>query len=228
MQVSANLARCLLALLFCLTSTVALARAPNMQFGADWRPMDIKTCKGEALEAMRKLNFIRGASQQAESSGFDPQTFVLVHCIEQKQGVYIEVLAASHSAKEAERRRNEVRTMVFGARRAPADMIYPDKFVPFDDAGARAPHYPTMHWGYDSRPKSQQACVAAARNAILDHGLKSSIIGLSTVWGTSAAGNVLVSCVPITQGVSILVAATSDDSATAERLRNEIRTATFR
>lgn len=207
---------------------LALARAPSMQFGADWRPLDIKTCKGEAVESMRKLGFIRGTSQQAESSGFDPQTFVLVHCIPQKQGVYIEVLAASHSSAEAERRRNQVRTMVFGAKRAPAAMIYPDKFVPFDDAGARSPNYPIMHWGYDTRQKSQQACVAAARNAILDHSLKSSIIGLSVVWGTSPTATVLVSCVPITQGVSILVAATSDDSATAERLRNEIRIATFR
>jgi len=38
---------------------------------------------------------------------------------------------------------------------------------------------------------------------------------------------VLVSCVPIDGGVSILVAATSFDSKIAERFRNDVRTITF-
>jgi hypothetical protein len=47
------------------------------------------------------------------------------------------------------------------------------------------------------------------------------------MWGTSGNATALVSCVPITRGVSILVAATSEDGALAEKLRNDIRKVTF-
>jgi hypothetical protein len=47
------------------------------------------------------------------------------------------------------------------------------------------------------------------------------------LWGTSPGVLVLVSCVPVDGGVSILVATTSYDGATAERFRNDVRTITF-
>jgi hypothetical protein len=220
-----------MSMLACLANaSVAIAGVPAIHFGADWRDLDIHTCTGEAMEAMSNQHFITAIKEQVTTWGFNEQSIVLVRCVEQNQGVYIEVLAASRSSQEAERLRNEIRTRVFGAPRADPNMMYPDRIN--GDSGAfgapsRVRNFPPMHWGYDTRPKSQQACMRDAQAAMSSIGLQSTPDGNSLVWGTSSEVTVLVSCVPINGGVSILVAATSADGATAERFRNAVRARTF-
>jgi hypothetical protein len=155
---------------------------------------------------------------------------VLVHCIPLNQGVYIEVLAVSHSSGEAERLRNQIRISVFDDRRPDLSVLPVSGFN--SDSGAFGPqtrrrNAPQLHWGFDHRPKSLEACVSSAKLAMKTKGLQSTTSGNSIVWGQSSDVTVLVKCLPIPGGVSILVAATSDDSATAERFRNEIRVITF-
>jgi hypothetical protein len=216
---------------FAALPCIANAAAPAMHFGADWRPLDLHTCTGEAMQAMIRQRFIGANREPAYTSGFNEQSVVLVRCVEQGKGVHIEVLAISHSSQEAERLRNQIRTSVFGARLASADMLFPTLFNGDSAVPGHAPprpiNHPQLHWGADTRPKSQQACVRDAAVAMARSGLQASVNGTALVWGRSNQAAVLVSCVPIPTGVSIMVAAASDDSALAERLRNAVRSWTF-
>jgi hypothetical protein len=221
----------LLTLLLCFaTANVAIAGVPAVHFGADWRPFDVRTCAVKAMRAMQAQNFIEGTRTPDGAWGFNEQSVVLVRCIPQNQGVYIEVLAASRSSQEAERLRNEIRISVFDARRPDLRVLHPDHFN--SDSGAfsgprRLRNYPPLHWGYDNRPKSLRACMSGAKLAMNRSGLHSSPNGNSIVWGTSSNVVVIVACTPIVRGVSILVAATSDDGQVAERYRNNIRKIAF-
>ncbi len=169
-------------------------------------------------------NFITGTRTPPTAWGYDEQSIVprALRCAE-SQGVYIEVLAASRSGDEAERLRNEIRTSVFDDRRP--DTLPVDHFS-VDDLSLVS-SAPALHWGFDFRPKSLDDCMSAASLAMDQNGLAASQSGESVLWGTSPSVVVLVSCVPVDGGVSILVAAASYDGATAERFRNDVRTITF-
>ena len=220
-----------LAMLLCLAnSNVAIADdVPAMHFGADWRPMDTLTCSYKAMDALIAQNFIEARRTRDSAWGFNEQSWVLVRCITQNQGAYIEVLAASRSSQEAERLRNEIRTKVFDASRpkAPAPDFFHGEPIGPTPPPPRVRNYPPLHWGFDTRPKSLQGCVSAAKLAMRTYGLQSTPSGDSVVWGQSSTVTVLVACTPISQGVSILVAATSNDGPTAERFRNDIRKLIF-
>ena len=208
----------------------AAASVPAVHFGSDWRPFDVRTCTTKAMDAMRAQNFIEGTKEPTSAWGFDEQSIALVHCIPHGQGVFIEVLVASRSGQEAERLRNQIRISVFDERRPDFNVLQVDHFD--TDSGAFGPqtrprNFPPLHWGFDSRPKSLVACVNGAKLAMSMRGLQSTPNGDSLVWGTSGEVTVLVECVPIQAGVSILVAATSADGQVAERFRNDIRTIVF-
>jgi hypothetical protein len=182
------------------------------------------------MDAMQDQNFIEGTREANIAWGFNEQSAVLVRCTPLNGGTFIEVLAVSRSGEEAERLRNEIRISVFDDRRPDPGVLHVDHFN--NDSGAfgnprRIRNYPSLHWGYDTRPKSQGACLSDAALAMQKYGLQMTAGGNSVVWGTSSDVTVVVSCTPIASGVSILVAAASDDAATAERFRNDIREIAF-
>jgi len=223
----------LVACLFVAMPTVAFAQAPAVHFGSDWRPMDVRTCTTKAMDALRAQDFIEGTKAANSAWGFNEQSIVLVHCVPQNEGetkgVHIQVLAASRSGQEAERLRNQVRESVFDGRRPDLNVLHPDHFN--TDSGAfgprhRARNYPSLHWGYDTRPKSLGACVNAAKLAMHRTGMRAAP-GQTLVWGTSSRVTVLVECAPIGGTMSILVAAASADGQVAERVRNDVRKITF-
>jgi hypothetical protein len=217
-------------LLYFAKVNVAIGGVPAVHYGADWRPFDVRSCTIKALEAMRDQNFIEITRTPTSAWGVNEQSFVLVRCIRQNLGVFIEVFAASWSNQEAERLRNQIRISVFDARIPDKNVLYPDHID--SDSGVfggqprRQRNYPSVHWGYDSRPKSLQGCISGAKLAMHKNGLQSTPNG-NILWGTSSNVVVLVSCTPIDRGVSILVIAASDDGATAERFRNDVRKITF-
>ena len=206
---------------------VFVEAAPAAHFGADFRPMTVDTCTKKAYDAMSDQKFSEGRFAGPSVWGFNANSFVLVRCVSQNGGVFIEVFAASRSNSEAERLRNEIRIRVFDGRAPNPDVDYPGFFSVRPFSGERVENHPPVHWGYDTRPKSVQSCMSAAKLAMSRTGLTSSTIGDSVMWGLSRGVTVLVSCVPIETGVSILVAATSQDSAMAEDFRNRVRTITF-
>lgn len=219
-----------LAGLLCLASADVAIAAPAAQFGDDFRPMNVLSCTIKAMDAMQKENFIEGKMEGEAAWGFDEQSVVLVHCIPVNQGVDIEVLVVSHSGEEAERLRNQIRISVFDDRRPNLSVLPISGFN--SDSGAFGPqkrrrNAPQLQWGFDHRPKSLETCVSSAKSAMQTKGLQSTSSGNSIVWGQSSDVTVLVKCLPIPGGVSILGAATSDDATTAERFRNEIRVITF-
>jgi hypothetical protein len=199
---------------------------PAVHFGADFRPMNVDSCTRKAMDAMWDQKFFEGTRTGPSAWGFNAQSLVLVRCVPQTGGVFIEVFAASRSDSEAERLRNEIRISVFDSR-APGDMAYHNAFSVGPFEGTRAQNPPAVHWGFDTRPKSVQSCMSGAKLAMSRTGLTSSPAGENLMWGTSRGATVLVSCVAIDAGVSILVAATSQDGATAEDFRNRVRTITF-
>jgi hypothetical protein len=218
-------------------ANVALANGPFVHFGADWRPLDVLSCTIKAMEAMREQDFIEGNRALDTVWGYNEQSIVLVRCVPQDQGVYIEVLATSQSNEEAERLRNQIRISVFDDRRPDLEDSHEEHFNNNTDIGPlgtndpefyppRQSNLPQMHWGHDTRSKSLASCLSSAKLAMAIYKLESTTDS-SIVWGTSSNVTVIVSCVPIPSGVSILVAAISEDGATAERFRNDIRTVTF-
>jgi hypothetical protein len=220
----------LIAFMFVAMPTVAFAQAPAVHFGSDWRPMDVRSCTIKAMDAMQAQNFIEGTRTGEAAWGFNEQSIVLVHCVPQNRGVHIQVLAASWSGQEAERLRNQIRISVFDNRRPNLGVLHPDGFN--NDSGVFGPqrrprNFPSMHWGYDTRPKSLGACVNAAKLAMHRTGLQGSPGGQALIWGKSARVTVLVECVPVQGTMSILVAAASGDGQVAERFRNDVRKITF-
>jgi hypothetical protein len=211
-------------------SATAIAAVPAIHFGADWRPMDVKSCAVKAIDAMRAQDFTEGTREAASAWGFNQQSVVLVRWTPQNNGVFIEVMAVSRGNAEAERLRNQIRISVFDARRPDLRVLQPDHFN--NDSGAfggprRVRNHPPVHWGFDTRVKSLKTCMSGAKHAMYKSGLQSAPNGNSLMWGTSGNATALVSCVPISRGVSILVAATSENGALAEKLRNDIRKVTF-
>ena len=200
---------------------------PLVHFGADFRPMSVDQCSRKAMDAMFAQQFIEGTRSPGFAWGYNEQSLVFVHCVEVNQGVNIEVFAASRSGAEAERLRNEIRISVFDDRR-PEEAAHHNGFrIDNFDNPKRANNPPPTHWGFDTRPKSLRGCMSAARLAMHKTGLAASAGGPALLFGTSPRVVVLVSCVPIDGGVSILVAATSFDGKIAERFRNDVRTITF-
>jgi hypothetical protein len=199
---------------------------PAVHFGADFRPMNVDSCTKKAMDAMWDQKFFEGTRSGPTAWGFNAESLVLVRCVPQNLGVFIEVFAASRSHSEAERLRNEIRISVFDSR-VPGDRIYHNGFGVGPYNGTRAEYHPPVHWGFDTRPRSVHGCMNGAKLAMSRTGLTSSPVGDNLMWGMSRGVTVLVSCVAIEAGVSILVAATSQDSATAEDFRNRVRTITF-
>ena len=229
MSMSWKLMISLAALLFFAYAKAAIA-AHAAHFGDDFRPMDVLSCTVKAMDAMQEQNFIEGTKDGGVAWGFNEQSVVFVRCVPVNQGVDIEVLAVSQSSGEAERLRNQIRIRVFDERRPNLSVLHVDHFN--NDSGAFGPitrvrNAPPMHWGFDHRPKSLEACVSSAKLAMQKKGLPITTGGDSVVWGQSSDVTVLVKCLPIPGGVDILVAAASDVGATAEKFRNEIRIITF-
>jgi hypothetical protein len=219
-----------LAALLCLANTNVATAAPAAQYGDDFRPMDARSCTIKAMDAYQNQKFIEGRMDGEVAWGFNEESVVLVRCVAVNQGVNIQVLAVSHSAAEAERLRNQIRISVFDDRRPNLSVLPVSGFN--NDSGAFGPqtrkrNAPSLQWGFDHRPKNLEACMSSAKLAMQKKGLQSSTGGDSVVWGQSNDVAVLVKCLPIPGGVSILVAATSDAAATAERFRNDIRVITF-
>jgi hypothetical protein len=96
----------------------ALAQAPAMHFGSDFRPKTLARCINHAKFAMQRNNAGQLRMTQSGNAvfGTGPDVSVVVTCTEVNGGVVIQVVAASPDSSIAERYRNEVRIVAFDAK----------------------------------------------------------------------------------------------------------------
>lgn len=98
-------------------------------------------------------------------------------------------------------------------------------------APALADPSPAMHWGSDTRAKSQPQCMTDADFAIRETGLRvtsngnGSVSGAGEINGTGVS--VLVTCLSLGPRTWIQVVGTSQDSEAAGQARNRVRTITM-
>lgn len=90
---------------------------------------------------------------------------------------------------------------------------------------------PAMHWGSDTRAKSQPQCMTDADYAIRETGLQVTYNGGNTVAGSGDLNgtgvSVLVTCLAVGSRTFIQVLGTSLDSEAAGQARNRVRTITM-
>src|SRR5437870_5780164 len=90
---------------------------------------------------------------------------------------------------------------------------------------ARADGIPAMHWGGMELQTSVNNCLGRAKKAFFDTGVRNTQIGGWQTYGQKNNATMLVSCAAMSNNRSYLVVvATSNDSRTAELLRNDVRT----
>lgn len=84
--------------------------------------------------------------------------------------------------------------------------------------------HPVMQWGSMELTTSVNNCLGRTKKAFYDAAVQHSQTTGRQMYGEKGDASVLVSCSPLANGHSyLLVAATSNDSGSAERLRNDIR-----
>ena len=213
----------LMTMFWLMTCVDAFAERPFIHMGADWRKMSVWDCKNKSAQAMQdNERFIHTDRTGNQTWGDNGRTFVLVSCNPINDSIYIVVAAAGDDNVEAERLRNSIRKHVFDA--PPPVARYPDHY---NSGSPPGPHVPAMHWGFDSRPKDLNGCVASAQRAMTANGLSESVSDIRGVWGVNNSVAVFADCLPIPPGVFIHIVSTSYDSGEAERYRNAVRAITF-
>jgi len=208
------------------------AQGVTMQLGSDWRAMSVLTCTNKAIVSMQnRPQFIRSERKNDKDNmvwGAYESATILVYCIAQNNGVFVEVITASYNSGEAESLRNDIRNAVLNGPDPDPKVRYPD-YNNFNSilGGKPRPYiFPALHWGTDTRPLGVEDCVSRAASAVKAKNL-SPTQGNGYVFGTGPSITTLVTCTAVEGGVYVVVVAASPQSAMAERYRNDIREAVF-
>jgi hypothetical protein len=223
-----DLMKCPRLILLVAAATVALATlaaspglaAPAVHVGSDWRKTSVGACLRRAVLAMgRDQNFIHAKAEGSVAWGYDERNNAFVHCLPERDGVWITVVVAGTNDAEAARLRNDIRTRVFDGAddpRAPAEIDRRDS--------GRAGPTPAVYWGTFDKQTTAGGFATAASQGMAFQGLQTQTLNRNTlVFGTSRDAVVVAYCLPGPQRCRVGVVAAAADRGLADRLRKQVQ-----